>query len=93
MPSRNNHQRKGPRRRGRRKVVRLDAAALWRRLELLDRSQNWLAREVGVSPAYVSMLVNGGRSPSGRIRRRMRKALGVTNSKELFKTEEKHERP
>ena len=55
--------------------------------------QNWLAREVGVSPAYVSMLVNGGRSPSGRIRRRMRKALGVTNSKELFKTEEEHERP
>ena len=93
MPSRNNHQRKGTRRRGGRNVVRLDAAALWRRLELLDRSQNWLAREVGVSPAYVSMLVNGGRSPSGRIRRRMRKALGVTNSKELFKTEEKHERP
>ena len=55
--------------------------------------QNWLAREVGVTPAYVSMLVNGGRSPSGRIRRRMRKALGVTNSKELFKTEDKHERP
>ena len=93
MPSRNNHQRKGPRRRGGRKVVRLDAAALWRRLELLGRSQNWLAREVGVSPAYVSMLVNGGRSPSGRIRRRMRKALGATNSKELFKTEEKHGRP
>ena len=81
MPSRNNHRRKGPRRRGGRTVVRLDAAALWRRLELLDRSQNWLAREVGVSPAYVSMLVNGGRSPSGRIRRRMRPALGVTNSK------------
>ena len=70
-----------------------DAAALWKRLDLLNRSQNWLAGEVGVSPAYVSMLVNGGRSPSGRIRRRTRKALGVTNSKELFKTEEKHERP
>ena len=73
--------------------VRLDAAALFERLNLLDRSQNWLAREVGVTPAYMSMLVNGGRSPSGRIRRRMRKALGVTNSKELFKTEDKHERP
>ena len=93
MPSRNTNKQKGPRRRGGRNVVRLDAAALWRRLELLDRSQNWLAREVGVSPTYMSMLVNGGRSPSGRIRRRMRKALGVTNSKELFKTEEKHERP
>ena len=92
MPSINDNKRKGPRRRGGRTVALVDAAALWRRLELLDRSQNWLAREIGVSPAYVSMLVNGGRSPSGRIRRRMRKALGVTNSKELFKTEEKHER-
>ena len=89
----NDNHRKGPRRRGGRNVVRLDAATLWRRLELLGRSQNWLAREIGVTPAYVSLLVNGGRSPSGRIRRRMRKALGVTNSKELFKTEEKHERP
>ena len=88
MPSPNTHQRKGPRRRGGRTVVRLDAAALWRRLELLNRSQNWLAREIGVSPAYMSMLVNGGRSPSGRIRRRMRKALGVTNTKELFKLED-----
>ena len=93
MPSQNDNKRKGPRRRGGRTVVRLDAAALWRRLDLLDRSQNWLAREIGVSPGYMSMLVNGGRSPSGRIRRRMRKALGVTNSKELFKTEEKHEQP
>ena len=93
MPSINDNHRKGSRRRVGRTVVRLDAAALWRRLEILDRSQNWLAREVGVSPAYMSMLVNGGRSPSGRICRRMRKALGVTNSKELFKTEEKHERP
>ena len=74
-------------------MIRLDAAALFERLNLLDRSQNWLAREVGVTPAYMSMLVNGGRSPSGRIRRRMQKALGVTNSKELFKTEDKHERP
>ena len=93
MPSRNNRQRKGPRRRDVRAVVRLDAAALFERLNLLDRSQNWLARQIGVTPAYVSILVNGGRSPSGRIRRRMQKALGVTRSQQLFKTEDKHERP
>lgn len=93
MPSSNPRQQPGPRRRGGRNAVRLDAAALWRRLDMLDRSQNWLAREIGVSPAYVSLLVNGGRSPSGRIRRRMLKALGVTNSKELFVTEEEHEQP
>ena len=40
-------------------------AALWERLTLLNRSQNWLAREVGVSPGYISMLVNAGRTPSG----------------------------
>ena len=93
MPSQNDNKRKGPRRSVGRTVVRLDAAALWRRLDLLNRSQNWLAREIGVSPGYMSMLVNGGRSPSGRIRRRMRKALGVTNTKELFKLEDCDEQP
>ena len=68
-------------------MVRLDSAALFERLDLLGRSQNWLAGQVGVSPAYMSMLVNSGRSPSGRIRRRMQKALGVSHSRQLFKTE------
>ena len=81
-----NHDRGYPRRRGRR-VVRLDAAALWERLALLNRSQNWLAREIGVSPAYVSMLVNEGRAPSGRIRSRMLKALGVDDFHQLFRLE------
>ena len=31
-------------------MVRLDAAALFERLNLLGRSQNWLARQVGVTP-------------------------------------------
>ncbi len=91
MPARDAHEKKGHRRRGGRTVVRLDAAAFWRRLALLDRSQNWLAREVGVSPGYMSMLVNAGRSPSGRIRRRMLKALGVTGIHELFRLEERDE--
>ena len=34
------------------------------------------------------MLVNEGRAPSGRIRRRMQKALGVENFHELFKQED-----
>ena len=78
---------KGHRRREGRTVVRLDAAALWEQLELLNRSQNWLARETGISSGYMSMLVNGGRSPSGRIRRRMLRALGVTDFHQLFKLE------
>jgi len=79
---------KGPRRRGGRTVVRLDSAALWRRLALLNRSQNWLAREVGISHGYLSLLVNTGRAPSGRIRRRMLKALQMTRFDELFRLED-----
>ncbi len=88
MRSQDANEAKGrPRRRGR-TVVRLDTAALWKRLTLLNRSQNWLAREIGVSLGYMSMLVNAGRSPSGRIRRRMQKALGVNNFQELFRLED-----
>ena len=93
MNTPNANTRKGHRRSAGRPVVRLDAAALWTRLALLNRSQNWLAREMGVSPSYVSMLVNGERSPSGRIRRRMQKALGVDDFNDLFTMEVKDEQP
>ena len=44
--------------RRRRTVVLLDTQAVWKRLDLLGRSQNWLAREVGISPGYLSTLIN-----------------------------------
>ena len=87
IPTQHSNRPRGPRGRGGRTVVRLDAAALWERLALLDRSQNWLARQMGVSPAYVSMLVNGGRAPSGPIQRRMLKALGLNQFHQLFTLE------
>ena len=87
MPSQHINRPGAPRGRGGRAVVRLDAAALWERLALLGRSQNWLAGEIGVSHAYVSMLVNGGRSPSEGIQRRMLKALGLSQIHELFRPE------
>ena len=68
-------------------------AALWERLTLLNRSQNWLAREVGVSPGYISMLVNAGRTPSGRIRRRMLRALGFDDFDQLFTMEDRDDEP
>ena len=67
-----------------RTVVLLKTRALWDRLERLARSQNWLARELGISRGYLSTLVNEGRAPSGRIRRRMQTALGVDDFDELF---------
>ena len=68
----------------RRTVVLLKRRAFWDRLALLDRSQNWLAREAGISKGYLSTLVNEGRAPSGRIRRRMKAVLGVEDFDELF---------
>ncbi|MCY4624360.1 MAG: helix-turn-helix transcriptional regulator [Chloroflexi bacterium] len=60
---------------------------------MLNRSQNWLAREAGVSPGYISMLVNGERTPSGRIRRRMLKALGFDGFDQLFTMEVRDDEP
>ena len=76
MRSRDANEAKGRPRRAGRTVVRLDAAALW------------LAREIGISPGYLSLLVNEGRAPSGRIRRRMQKALGVEDFHELYRLED-----
>ena len=77
----------GLRRGGGRTVVRLDAAALWDRLATLNRSQNWLAGEAGITPGYLSLLVNEGRAPSGRIRQRMLMALGLDDFHQLFRLE------
>ena len=88
MNPRKANEQKGRRRRAGRAVVLLDAAALWKQLTLLNRSQSWLAREIGISPGYLSMLVNAGRAPSGRIRERMQKALGVDDFNDLFGLEE-----
>ena len=65
-------------------MVLLKTQALWDRLALLGRSQNWLAREVGISQGYLSTLINEGRAPSGRIRQRIQRVLGVEDFHELF---------
>ena len=71
------HESKRPR-------VLLKTQALWDRLALMGCSQSWLAREVGISHSYLSTLVNSGRAPSGRIRRRMLRALEMKGFHELF---------
>ena len=70
-----------------RPAVRLRVEALWRRLALLQQSQNWLAAEVGISRSYLSTLIRDGRAPSGRIRQRMQAALRVEDFHELFSLE------
>ena len=70
-----------------RSVVLLKRRVLWDRLDHLNRSQGWLAREVGVSPSYLSRLLREGRAPSGRIRRRMQRVLGFEGFDDLFELE------
>ncbi len=70
-----------------RTVVLLKRRVLWDRLELMNRSQSWLAREVGVSPSYLSRLLREGRAPSGRIRHRMQRVLGFKGFDDLFELE------
>lgn len=93
MRSQGMSEERGTRRRRGRNVIRLNRAAVWERLALLNRSQNWLAREIGVSPGHVSMLVNGGRTPSGRIRERMLKALGLNDFHQIFLMEVTDDEP
>ena len=73
--------------RAERAVVLLKRRVLWDRLDLLNRSQGWLAREVGVSPSYLSRLLREGRAPSGRIRRRLQRVLGFDGFDDLFELE------
>ena len=82
---------RGRRRGGGRRCVRLDTQALWARLALLNRSQNWLASEIGISSGYMSKLVTAGRAPSGRIRQRMIEALGVEDFHQLFRLDDEEE--
>ena len=89
MPSQKNRQRKGHRKGGGRTVVRLDAAALFERLDLLGRSQNWLARQIGVSPG---LPVEAGQRraipPPGASAAGCSGPWERTRSRQLFKTED-----
>lgn len=75
-----------------RPVVRLKREALWKRLQALNRSQAWLAREASMSHSYLSTLVNEGRAPSGPVRRRLQAALGIDDFDELFELEDRDEK-
>ena len=74
-------------RRPRRRIL-LNAQALWKRLDLLNMTQNELARRAGVTSGYISLLVGGRRCPSPELRGRFMEILGVTDFHELFIVEE-----
>ena len=50
-------------------------------------SQNGLARRVGISSGYLSQLINGRRSPSPRLRKRLQEVLEEPRFDGLFAVE------
>ncbi len=72
------------RRRTSRPRVRLNPQAAWGHLSRRNMTQNELALAAGISSGHISLLMNGRRSPSPRVRRRLKAALGVTEFDELF---------
>ena len=64
--------------------VKLRPQAVWRHLNRLHISQRALARLIGVTPGYLSLLMCGKRCPSPATRQRIQEALGVTCFDDLF---------
>ncbi|MDE2803263.1 MAG: helix-turn-helix transcriptional regulator [Chloroflexota bacterium] len=64
--------------------VKLNPDRVWKFLNRLNMSQNELARLAGISSGYLSQLMSGTRCPSAELRRRLMKALGVTDFDDLF---------
>jgi transcriptional regulator with XRE-family HTH domain len=67
--------------------IRLQASAAWDHMARLNLSQNDLARIVGISPSYLSQLVNGTRCPSPKLRRLLLETLDGATFNELFVVE------
>ena len=61
----------------------VDPRALWDRMEAHSYSQNETARLVGISPSHLSQIMNGQRTPSGDVLRRLHEVLFAPSVAEL----------
>ena len=61
----------------------VDPRALWDRMEAHGYSQNETARQAGISPAHLSQIMNGQRTPSGDVLRRLHGVLFAPTAQEL----------
>jgi len=59
------------------------------RLIRKNRSQNWLADQLKVSCGYLSQLMDGGRNPSPKVRRRLMDAFPECDFDYLFMISDK----
>ena len=61
----------------------VDPQALWERMEAHGLSQNEVARRAGISVSYLSQIMNGQRTPSGPVLRRLHAVLFAPTTQEL----------
>ena len=61
----------------------VDPQALWERMEAHGFSQNEVARRVGISTGYLSQIMNGQRTLSGDVLRRLHEVLFQPSAAEL----------
>ena len=61
----------------------VDPRALWDRMEAHGYSQNETARLAGISSAHLSQIMNGQRTPSGEVLRRLHGVLFAPTAQEL----------
>ena len=61
----------------------VDPHVLWERMDVLGISQNETARRAGISSAYLSNIMNGQRTPSGDVLRRLHDVLFRPTAAEL----------
>ncbi|MYC38670.1 MAG: helix-turn-helix domain-containing protein [Chloroflexi bacterium] len=61
----------------------VDPRALWDRMDAHGISQNETARRAGISPSLLSQIMNGLRTPSGGVLRRLYNVLFAPSSEEL----------
>ena len=67
--------------------VRLRARAVWDCLVVKNMSQNELARRLGITSGYLSLLINGKRGPSPGLRQRIQAELSDASFADLFMIE------
>lgn len=67
--------------------VRLRPEPVWEEITRRNVSQNELARLVDISSGYLFQLLNGRKSPSPEVRRRLQAALDISHFDELFTVE------
>lgn len=68
--------------------ARLDPDQAWERLNVLNMSQNELARRIGRSRSFVSDLFHGRRYAAAETRRRLMSVLEAARFEDLFVLEE-----